>query len=550
MEEVRVMTEFQLKHIRQKISWKTVKEIKKMCPAYGISSVWYNKAIKQELIKHLVWKMDSQGVKDGFLESHLRWPGFKWEDLPIKAPGHIQQYFVENPADLTEPGPPWRSYKPLTAEAKTDRHGGHYHAETLLNSYTTEDREWTGDPDPLGLCGGQVADPVEPVEPEPVEPDPLTATAVQILTGTVGSGVNQQMWNTLNQQAIASVSSDPLLQPEPKPEPTKEPQMEPLQIPASAQSQGGTLDGMMSQLMIQAMGGKIEEALKNIGISHEAMVELVNKVVMDKAVLNFEPVIAPEPNTKQLHLVHEKFEAAKFWLQHGFAVYLNGPAGSGKTVAAVQMSEIFEGGLTIISCHGEMTVYDLTGFTDGNGNYKHTEFFKAWRDGNIILMDEVDKAPGEVNVLLNAALAQGTITFPVGTLKKKDTTKLLFTGNTKMSGADAIYSAGQRQDASFSNRMISIEWPFDKKLERILAETESERFGGTPDQGRNCHTTILRIRELVEELGMNYVVGQRQSMMLAAAVAKGRDEKVAIEEVVYAWMDSNDASRIREKVAS
>lgn len=62
--------------------------------------------------------------------------------------------------------------------------------------------------------------------------------------------------------------------------------------------------------------------------------------------------------------------------------------------------------------------------------------------------------------------------------------------------------------------------------------------------------TITKIRELVEEFGMNYVVGQRQSMMLAAAIGAGRPEATAIEEVVYGWMDDNDASRIREKVAS
>ena len=141
----------------------------------------------------------------------------------------------------------------------------------------------------------------------------------------------------------------------------------------------------------------------------------------------------------------------------------------------------------------------------------------------MILMDEVDKAPGEVNVLLNAALAQGTITFPVGTLGKQESTKLLFTGNTKMSGADDIYSAGQRQDASFSNRMISVEWPFDLALEQTLAESESEKHGGSKLMGKDAHMKIIKIREKIDEMGMNYVVGQRQSMAVAAGMGTGRE---------------------------
>jgi len=306
------------------------------------------------------------------------------------------------------------------------------------------------------------------------------------------------------------------------------------------------LEEAMSGILVNALGTKLEEAVKNLGLTKEAMEAMIRQVFSEAALPTVRQIPITTAGEPTLKMVHANFEDAEFWMKYGHSVYLNGPSGSGKTVAATQLAELFETELTIISCHGEMTVYDLTGFVDGHGKFNETEFYKAWRDGNIILMDEVDKAPGEVNVLLNAALAQGTITFPVGTIFKKNSTKLIFTGNTKMSGADAIYSAGQRQDGSFSNRMISIEWPFDEALERALSEESCKSTGGTAEEGKECHQKIMRIRETIDELGMSYVVGQRQSMMYAKAIGAGREKGKAIQEVVYGWMDQNDAKRIEE----
>lgn len=308
------------------------------------------------------------------------------------------------------------------------------------------------------------------------------------------------------------------------------------------------LEAAIARIVLNSLGTNVEKAVSDLGVTKTSIEKLVEKIVHQGIKGKVVPAPDPADGGPSLMLVHKNYEAAEFYLADGYSVYLNGPAGSGKTVAVTQLADAFSTELCIISCHGEMTVYDLIGFTDATGTYKATEFYKAWRDGKIILLDEVDKAPGEVNVLLNAGLAQGTITFPIGTLKKQPSTKLVFTGNTKMSGADAIYSAGQRQDGSFSNRMVTVDWPFDETLERTLAETEAEKHGGTKPMGGRAYDKIIKIRKAIEELGMNYVVGQRQSMMTSKAIARGREEEAVFDEVVYGWMDPNDAKRVKERV--
>lgn len=500
MNQLRYMDETQLSAYKTRLSWKTVKEIKRICPRLDIKATWYNKANKQDLKAGILLQIDKNGFNkqffDDFLDSNLV---DYWSDMHDEVVGsvHFTQLYVRGEQSRYEDARElhmWKSYFPINSYKHRDNKRT---SSSLMDQRHHPNREWPSkQEDPKGILGIYI-----PVSQRTPGSDPITG------------------------------------------EPVKEPSMATVQS-IQAPVIGG-LEGIMSELIKGALADKVESVLDSRGLTKEAVKDVIVGVIMDKALPTAITVPTPSVGGPSLQLVHQNFEAAEFWLSYGYSVYLNGPSGSGKTVAATQLAERFEGELTIISCHGEMTVYDLTGFTDANGQYKQTEFFKAWRDGNIILMDEVDKAPGEVNVLLNAALAQGTLTFPVGTLQRRKATKLLFTGNTKMSGADAIYSAGQRQDASFSNRMISVAWPFDLALEQTLAENECERHGGTRLNGKSAHMRIIKIREKIEEMGMNYVVGQRQSMMLAAAVGTGRSIDVTLEEVVYGWMDPNDADRIR-----
>lgn len=309
------------------------------------------------------------------------------------------------------------------------------------------------------------------------------------------------------------------------------------------------LEEALGLLIHDNVGDRVKEEMDARGITEDAVQKIVMEVISKKALPQFTKRVKPKKGEPEFDLVHMRYADAKFWLDMNQSVYLNGPAGSGKTVAAQQLAQSFDNQCLIHSCHGEMTVYDLCGYMDGNGKYNPTPFYKAWKAGHIILIDEVDKAPGEVNVFLNAATAQGIITFPNGEiLKKKDTCHIILTGNTKMAGADATYSTGQRQDASFSNRLVAIDWPYDKHLETMLANQEVKAYGGKPEQATEVVEKISQIRKAVATLGMSYVVGQRQTMMVSAGVATGRSQTKVYQEIVYGWMDDNDVKRIRSEV--
>lgn len=167
---------------------------------------------------------------------------------------------------------------------------------------------------------------------------------------------------------------------------------------------------------------------------------------------------------------HEKFDRIFKWINAGKNVYLYGPAGTGKSHIARQLADIlFEGRFHFNNAI--QTVFDIIGFEDGNGNYHETEFFRAWRDGGIYLLDEMDASVSEALIALNSALAQGEYVFPhIGRVKKHKDFRCIAGGNTNANGADEQYNARTQIDASTMDRFKFIQIGYSPAIEESLTD--------------------------------------------------------------------------------
>ena len=136
-----------------------------------------------------------------------------------------------------------------------------------------------------------------------------------------------------------------------------------------------------------------------------------DKAVVDGSVeLRIPEVKKPEPIKKEepkedwnKEVKHSKFEMIKACIENDIPVYLAGPAGSGKNYTLEQIS--WELGLEFYFTNSVQQEYKLTGFIDAGGVYHETEFYKAFKNGGIFFLDEMDASIPEVLVLLNAAIA-------------------------------------------------------------------------------------------------------------------------------------------------
>ncbi len=352
----------------------------------------------------------------------------------------------------------------------------------------------------------------------------------------------------------------PKPKPEPKPErpqtppPPPGPRPEAIELtpefkpaPKETPVEGLGLEGALQTMIRDAIGDKVEESLTERGLTAESVEAVVEKCI--SKIPDMPRVVTP-PDGDRPQLVHPSFEAMMQVIAVGEIPYLFGPSGSGKTHGAGQFADMVQREHTIIPCNEEMTVTDLIGYRDMRGEYVESAFYRAFVGGHLITMDEADKAPGPVLVTLNSAIAQRVMMFPTGTQTAPDETTFLFTGNTRMSGASATYSAGQRQDTSLTNRLVNVAWNYDARLETALTKAACESFDGDWAKCRSWLEEVIRVRSQIEKMGLSYVAGPRQSIAGARLLSIGVALETVREQTMFGWMRPEDAKRIRKEVYS
>ena len=186
-----------------------------------------------------------------------------------------------------------------------------------------------------------------------------------------------------------------------------------------------------------------------------------------------EPIKVEEPKEDwNKEVKHEKFEMIKACIDNDIPVYLAGPAGSGKNYTLEQIS--WELGLEFYFTNSVQQEYKLTGFIDAGGTYHETEFYKAFKNGGIFFLDEMDASIPEVLVLLNAAIANRYFEFPNGKIKAHKNFRVVAAGNTVGSGADEMYTGRLVLDQATLDRFAIIDFGYDRNIEMHIAKGNKE----------------------------------------------------------------------------
>ena len=175
---------------------------------------------------------------------------------------------------------------------------------------------------------------------------------------------------------------------------------------------------------------------------------------------------------------HDKFETVLKFVANDEPVFLTGPAGSGKNVLCKQVAEAL--GLKFYFTNAVTQEYKLTGFTDAMGNYQETQFFKAFTEGGVFMLDEMDASIPEVLVILNAAIANRYFDFPapIGYREAHPDFRIIAAGNTVGQGADYEYVGRNQLDAASLDRVAIVKIGYSEAIENSVAcgDTELAQF--------------------------------------------------------------------------
>lgn len=258
-----------------------------------------------------------------------------------------------------------------------------------------------------------------------------------------------------------------------------------------------------------------------------------DRAVVDGSVeLRIPEVKKPEPIKKEepkedwnKEVKHSKFEMIKACIENDIPVYLAGPAGSGKNYTLEQIS--WELGLEFYFTNSVQQEYKLTGFIDAGGQYHETEFYKAFKNGGIFFLDEMDASIPEVLVLLNAAIANRYFEFPNGKIKAHKNFRVVAAGNTVGSGADEMYTGRLVLDQATLDRFAIIDFGYDRNIEMHIAKGNKELVDFVEAIRTEAETNGIRATFSYRCIGMVTKLertGLELKNILAIAVFKGMEK--------------------------
>lgn len=185
-----------------------------------------------------------------------------------------------------------------------------------------------------------------------------------------------------------------------------------------------------------------------------------------------EPVPAPAPVQKPAALVHAKFNDILALMRAGKSVYLHGPAGSGKNVICEQIAEAM--GLEFYYTNTVFDKCELSGYNDAMGIYRDTQFYRAFKNGGLFMLDEVDVSIPEALTTINGALSCKYYTFGSELVKRHPDFKCIVAGNTAGTGADEMYNTRAKLDESTRNRFAFVPVDYDPRIEKAAAGGDTE----------------------------------------------------------------------------
>lgn len=249
---------------------------------------------------------------------------------------------------------------------------------------------------------------------------------------------------------------------------------------------------------------------------------------------------------------HWQFEQILTWLTANVPVWLWGKAGGGKTHLGRQLAAALDVPAYIVSIDPTITVGKLVGYRNlATGEYVPGLLTAAYRDGGLLMLDEIDTGDPGILACLNSFLANGHYLFPNGeTIERHPKFRVIAGANTKGTGAVAGYTARQRLDAATLNRFAIIELKYDERLEETLALGSSDRanlkWWKAATNEAHCKSWVAWVQKVRAQVGESVLISPRASYLGVAAIRAG----VPISEVAAALVFALTTSDTQRAITS
>jgi MoxR-like ATPase len=217
---------------------------------------------------------------------------------------------------------------------------------------------------------------------------------------------------------------------------------------------------------------------------------------------------------------------------------LVGPSGSGKTHGAGQLAKALQLDYEAISCNPMTSKTDLLGYRDANGVYHDTALVRRFRDGGVLMLDEIDASNASVLTGINMATSNGEMATPEGMIEKHVDFILVAGANTWGNGATPEFVGRNKLDLATKKRFFMLDWDYDESIELQISDAV------TPEETELVNE-LQKYRATARSLELRVSITPRDSIYGVRLLRAGTDKKTILKGLVFADLDKSTISKIK-----
>ena len=235
-------------------------------------------------------------------------------------------------------------------------------------------------------------------------------------------------------------------------------------------------------------------------------------------------------------IVNPNAEEILSYLKDGENVFLWGPAGAGKNVLGEQLAEMLD--VQFFYMNTVYTKYDITGFTDAQGNYIPTAVINWLKNenGGLMFFDEMCTNSPEANTAINALLANKYIVLQNGeVLKMSPRHYVVAADNTNGLGATEEYNGRYKMDESTRDRFAFFFIDYDAAVEESIVGDKKDILD-----------FVRELRKVTKECNISLVLGYRCINRLVKFY--NRDAARTIEHNILKGMEQDTINEIASRL--
>ena len=233
---------------------------------------------------------------------------------------------------------------------------------------------------------------------------------------------------------------------------------------------------------------------------------------------------------------HANFETLLISIKLGLNVMLVGEAGSGKTTGAHNVATALNMNFASISVGAQTGKHEFFGYKDANGNFVETDFYHAYKNGGVFLIDELDAGNAGVLTSINSALANGVCSFACGMVEKNENFICIATANTYGNGATLEFIGRNAIDGATLDRFTVIDWNIDENLEAQISKDSA------------LCLEVQTIRKAVKKLGLKHIVSTRGLLNVEKLIGAGMERETAFKIAIWKGLSLDAVQQIKNNL--